>query len=96
MRKLVHHAIGVYLNKVVAGATPGQNSASTIEAMTLGSRLLGTFEALQSGVSGAREDLVAQLVQFFHLDPIRSQWSVPLDSIMPAQGKFRELAFIFE
>ncbi|WP_146176577.1 hypothetical protein [Chromobacterium sp. Panama] len=96
LRKLVHHAIGVYLNKVVAGATPGQNSASTIEAMTLGSRLLGTFEALQSGVSGAREDLVAQLVQFFHLDPIRSQWSVPLDSIMPAQGKFRELAFIFE
>ena len=33
---------------------------------------------------------------FLHLDLIRSQWSVPVGSVSPAQGRFREPAFIFE
>lgn len=96
LRRLVHQAIGVYLSKVAARAIEGKDTASLVEAMTLGAQLVRCLDAVGVGADRTRDELAARLTQFLHLDLIRPQWSVPVGSLSPAQGRFRELAFIFE
>lgn len=58
----------------------------------------GAEKGAESGTGDLRllKELQGLLHRFFNIDIIRAMWSVPLGSMSPEHGKFRELPFIFE